>query len=240
MENSAENLSKAMIKGVLNIICVLILLLSVLYITRYCGTHNNAKDNYEDLYNKESAKVDSLYRLRLKEKDSLQKLIDNRNRENILLTEEKEDLKKTIKSIYNKENYKPITLVASMEYLSDRYDTDSLSVEDNRLKVDFETSLNIISELEDKDKLEDVTLLQQEIINNDSLIINNLNNNFLDLKMQLLAAEEDVNRRINLDLLAQDSIHTLQNKLDKRSKLLKILVPVALVKGFIVGVLVSK
>lgn len=222
---------------------IFLILLGILWILiKLLNPNSTGGDSkYKELYDKESAKVDSLYRLRLREKDSLQKLINIRDTENIILVEEKRILRNKIKEVESRDIFTPANLIGALEYLQNRYNNfDSLDIYGNRINIDFITSTEVITELEEKDKCLEISQLQSEHIKADSITIINQELNRRDLEAQLLAAEADVSRRIDLDFLAKNSIAKLERKNKNLKTVLGIAIPLGIVKGFLIGYIITK
>lgn len=206
---------------------------------RLQGEYSVLKAQYEA--QKENVKL--LDDFRKKEKDSLTTAITLREEENKKLRLRERTLQDKIDGIKKRPVKLPTNLKTSVAYYNTEYKTSENMVVEDKIGLGLETSGKVIEDIENGKKCEEIIPLKDEQLKNKDLEIVNLNKDKEDLSVLVVSAEKQIEAGKVLQKSADENINNLtkQNKkLKTKSFLNKVLVPVALVVGGIIGVQIAK
>jgi cell division protein FtsB len=223
---------------------VLLILVILLIIPHFC---NSGTDKQYDILKKQLSEqkelVNKLEQERLKEKDSLMFQISQREVSNSFLTAENNNLKDRIKTLNNRTNKKIKGLENLVAYFNDRYKVNNNVVVENKVGLTEETASDVTWELEDYDKVVEVSTLQESVIKNQDTVISNLNKDKVDLSLVISSAENEIIERKKLQEIAEENIGNLEKQVKKQKRKTlwnKILIGVGTVGGFLLGTQISK
>jgi hypothetical protein len=179
--------------------------------------------------------INLIEEIRIKERDSLNTMILEREVQNNILASENNALKSNIKTIKSKHIEKVEGLENLVAYFNQRFEVDDNKVVDNRVGLTEETASDITWELEDYDNISEISSLQQGVINNQDTIISNLNKDKQNLSLVISSAENELEQRKRLQELADEQIKGLNRKNKRRSFFDKVLIIGSGVGGFLIG-----
>ena len=197
----------------------------------------------EKQYTAQKENVILLEEYRKKEKDSLNKAITSREEENKKLRLREKTLQDKIDVIKKRPFKLPTDLKEHIAYYNTQYKTAENKVVEDKVGLGLSTSTAIITDLEEGNKCEEIIPLKDEQLKNKDLEIVNLNKDKEDLSVLVSSAEKTIEAGKELQKSAEENIKNLEEqnkKLKTKSFLNKVLVPVALVVGGIIGVQVAK
>jgi len=180
---------------------------------------------------------------RKKEKDSLTKAISARETENKKIRYYNRTLQDKIDGIKKRPFKVPTDLKTSVAYYNTQYKTNENKVVEDKVSLGLTTSTAIITDLEEGFKCEEIIPLKDEQLKNKDVEIVNLSKDKEDLTVLVSSAEKTITADKELQKSAEENIKSLtkQNKkLKTKSFLNKVLIPVSLVVGGIIGVQVAK
>lgn len=241
-----EDLKKIKKAGIISIFIILFLLF---FGIKSCNNEQyqqmNKKYNIlKSQYQIEKSKVAKLELFNQKIKDSLDKEINKREVENQVLIFNYNELEKLIQKIKSKPINVPKDTEGLVRYFNNRYKTNENEVvENNKIGLTENIGCIVSYELEQKDKVTEVSLLQQNQIENQSNQISNLEKDKQDIKIQLSLTEQENEARKSLLKLADENIEILEKqvkKVNRRNTFNKILIPVALIGGGFIGYKIAK
>jgi hypothetical protein len=112
-----------------------------------------------------------------------------------------------------------------------------------KLRLTEETASDVTWELEDYDKVVEVSTLQDSVIKNQDTVISNLNKDKVDLSLVISSAENEITERKKLQEMADENIEVLEKQVKKQKKKNfwnKVLIGVGTVGGFLLGNQISK
>lgn len=216
---------------------ITIVILVILLFTQRCEN----SDKYEALkteLSKQKNVVKEISQKRLKEKDSLEFQITQREVLNNVLTQENDKLKDKIKTVSNRQNIKIKGLENLVDYFNDRFEVKDNIVIENKVGLTESTASDITWELEEFDKVSEVVVLQDSVIKNQDVVILNLNKDKVDLSSIVFSAENEIKEREKLQDLAEQNIENLENQVKKQKNKNfwnKVLIGVGVVGGFFIG-----
>jgi peptidoglycan hydrolase CwlO-like protein len=225
---------------------VLLILVILAIIPHFCNNTDRLQGQYDILKKQLSEQkqiVNKLEQERIKEKDSLMFQISQREVSNSFLTAENNNLKDRIKTLNNRINKKIKGLENLVTYFNDRYKVNNNVVVENKVGLTEETASDVTWELEDYDKVVEVSTLQESVIKNQDTIISNLNKDKVDLSLVISSAENEITERKKLQEMAEDNIEVLEKQVKKQKKKNfwnKVLIGVGTVGGFLLGTQISK
>lgn len=228
---------------------IIIGVLAILFIVWYNYNNNSyqrLKGKYSVLqaqYDAQKENVILLEQFRKKEKDSLNNAITFREKENAKLRLIEISLQDKINGIKKRVVKIPIDLKSSAGYYNTEYKTVENIVIEDKVGLALSTSTAIITDLENGKKCYEISILKDKQILSKDININNLEKDKKDLNTLVLSAEKQIEADKLLQKSADENISNLakQNKkLKTKNFLNKVLVPVALVIGGIIGVQVAK
>lgn len=213
--------------------------------------HNNNKlqelqgeyNILEKQFTAQKENVKLLEEYRKKEKDSLSKAITFREEENKKLRLREKSLQDKIDGIKKRPFKVPTDLTSSVAYYNTEYKTDENVVVDNKVGLGLTTSTAVITDLENGEKCEEIIPLKDEQLKDKAREIVNLNKDKEDLSVLVSSAEKTIEADKELQKSAEENIKNLEEqnkKLKTKSFLNKVLIPVSLVVGGIIGVQVAK
>ena len=228
---------------------IIITLLAIAFIVFYNWNSNKLQElqgEYNILEKQFTAQKENVILLeefRKKEKDSLNKAISARETENKKIRYYNRTLQDKIDGIKKRPFKVPIDLKTSVAYYNTHYKTVENEVVEDKVGLGLSTSTAIITDLEEGNKCEEIIPLKDEQLKNKDLEIVNLNKDKRDLSVLVSSAEKTIEAGKELQKSAEENIKNLEEqnkKLKTKSFLNKVLVPVALVVGGIIGVQVAK
>lgn len=229
--------------GIIITICIVLL-----FSMKNCNDnkYHQLKGEYELLQKQYAAKKDSVRKIednRLKEKDSLSLIIQDREKKNQELIAKNISLEKKISQLQNKKISVPKDVPGLVNYFNERYDTKENEPVEDKVGLGQNTAYNVSYELEEKDSFSEIIdLKDQQLVNKDT-IISNLEKDTKDLSMIILSAEEEIQQRKELQSMADDNIKNLEKQvknLNRNKTLNKILIPVGIIGGGIIGYQIAK
>lgn len=221
----------------------IILLIIVLFSINQCNRddYNKLKGEYgllQQEYDGKKQIIAGMKKQRLREKDSVSKIIKDRDLANTVIREENKKLRDKVNAINNRPIKIPESVSALIVYFNDRFHTQENAVVDNKVGLAQNTAGKVVYELEVKDNQDKIIILKDEEIENNGKEIANLTNNYNDQRRLTETAEKEIEERKRLEELGDKNIKNLGDQvkvLKKKSILYKILVPAAAVLGFLVG-----
>ena len=208
--------------------------------------YNQLKGKYEileDQYKKQEDSVKVFEENRIKEKDSLDLEINKREKLNKDLSYQNSTLESKIKTLYNKKIVVSKDIQGLVKYFNERYKTNENKVVENKVGLAEFTAMDVSYELEEGNNLIAIDSMKTIQLKNKDTQIANLEKDKTDLKTQLTTAEQDILKRKELEKFAENNINNLEsqvNKLETKSILNKILVPVAFGVGGYLGYQIAK
>jgi hypothetical protein len=212
--------------------CIIVItVLIIILFTQKCG-----KEILKTEFNKQKEVVKTMSLERLREKDSLEYIISQREKVNDSLLKNITSIEKEIDVIRNKVVKVPKKPQEFSDYFNSRYNIKENLVIDDKVTLGSSTSTLVVLDLEEGDKnLKIIPLKDRQLLSKDS-IISNLNSDKKDLSLQIFSAEKEISERIKLEELANKSIKTLERK----NKWNKVYVIGGVIGGFLIGNQLSK
>ena len=176
------------------------------------GEYKVLKENYEA----QKSVVSSLSSARQKEKDSLNFQISQREVQNDFLRQENDKLKGDIQNIKNRPIKAPKGLDNLTQYFNDRYQTKENVVVSGKVGLGEESAMDVVSELEEFDKVVEILPIQEQVIKNQDSTISNLEKDKVDLKTQVSSAEDLIKEQEKLNKMAEENIDNLEQQVKKQ------------------------
>ena len=183
-------------------------------------------------------KIDSIEDIRLRQKDSLSIEIRNREFINEQLKYLLANNQKIIKEIEERPIYIPKTLEGYTNYFNSRYVTNENTNDENQILLQKNTTTKVIQDLENGDKAIEILPIQQEQLLAQTDIIKNLEYDKKDMQSLNTSLELSVKEYVELEKHLNQSNENLNKQvktLKKRNTINKILVPISLVAGALIG-----
>ena len=181
-------------------ITALLLVLGILlFIPLKCN--NKLKDKYEVLkeqYDTQKKELEIVSEKRQKEKDSLEFVISQREVYNNVLIKENISLLDRISSVKNRTFTAPKDLIGLVGYFNNRTGTKENIVLGNKVGLGQFSAVKVVTDLEEGDKAIEIVPLQIEVIKNQDTIIGNLNKDKEDLNILIVSAEDEIQKREEL------------------------------------------
>lgn len=200
---------------------VLLIIVLLLTIPHFCNDSDRLQGQYDILKEQLSQQkelVKNTEEKRIKEKDSLNFLISQREVQNGFLADENTALRKKIKDINDKPILLPKDLVGLTRYFNERYKTTQNKVVDNKVGLIEEVAYDVSYELESGDRAEETVVFQDSIIKNQDTVIVNLNKDKVDLSLVISSAENELEQRKKLQEMSEDNIKNLENQVKKQKR----------------------
>jgi predicted nucleic acid-binding Zn-ribbon protein len=198
------------------------------------GEYNVLKENYTN-QQKDAVAFEAF---RLREKESLQKEIDKR----VLINKELSDTNKSLEGRIKSINCRVFTISKSLDnlvyYYNNMYGTNENKVVDNKIGLGLGTAMDVANDLEEGFRCAEIIPLKDEQLKNKDSIITNLNKDKVDISTSLTSAEKQIEKQKELQKTGEENISNLEKQLKKskrKSTLNKILIPVALGAGILLG-----
>ena len=232
----------------LSITLIVVTLLVVLFfiseslVNRY-QTLIGEKNLMEKQIEQQKQKIDSLENIRLRQRDSLTIEIRNREFINEQLRYLLDNNQKLIKDIKERPIYIPKTLEGYTNYFNSRYETNENTNDENQILLQKNTTTKVIQDLENGDKAVEILPIQQEQLLAQTDIIKNLEYDKKDMKSLNTSLELSIKEYVVIENLLNQSNENLNKQvktLKKRNTINKILVPIGLAVGALIGSQVSK
>ena len=198
------------------------------------GEYKVLKENYEA----QKSVVSSLSSARQKEKDSLNFQISQREVQNDFLRQENDKLKGDIQNIKNRPIKAPKGLDNLTQYFNDRYQTKENVVVSGKVGLGEESAMDVVSELEEFDKVVEILPIQEQVIKNQDSTISNLEKDKVDLKTQVSSAEDLIKEQEKLNKMAEENIDNLEQQVKKQKNKNfwnKLLIIGGSIGGFLLG-----
>ena len=198
------------------------------------GEYKVLKENYEA----QKSVVSSLSSARQKEKDSLNFKISQREVQNNFLRQENDKLKGDIQNIKNRPIKAPKGLDNLTQYFNDRYQTKENVVVSGKVGLGEESAMDVVSELEEFDKVVEILPIQEQVIKNQDSTISNLEKDKVDLKTQVSSAEDLIKEQEKLNKMAEENIDNLEQQVKKQKNKNfwnKVLIGVGVIGGVLIG-----
>ena len=198
------------------------------------GEYKVLKENYEA----QKSVVSSLSSARQKEKDSLNFQISQREVQNDFLRQENDKLKGDIQNIKNRPIKAPKGLDNLTQYFNDRYQTKENVVVSGKVGLGEESAMDVVSELEEFDKVVEILPIQEQVIKNQDSTISNLEKDKVDLKTQVSSAEDLIKEQEKLNKMAEENIDNLEQQVKKQKNKNfwnKVLIGVGVIGGVLIG-----
>ena len=220
---------------------VLLILVILSIIPHFCDNTDRLQGQYDILKKQLSEQkelINKLEQARIKEKDSLMFQISQREVSNSFLTAENNNLKDKIKTLNNRTNKKIKGLENLVAYFNDRYKVNNNVIVENKVALTEETASDVTWELEDYDKVIEVSTLQESVIKNQDTIISNLSKDKVDLSLVISSAENEITERKKLQEMSDENIKVLEKQVKKQKNKNfwnKVLIGVGSVGGFLLG-----
>jgi hypothetical protein len=158
------------------------------------GEYNILEKQY--MAQKENAIL--LEQFRQKEKDSIVKLINKRTKEVVII-------KTKIVEIQKKPINTPKTLQSSVDYYNNKYKTEENKVVEDKVGLSFKTSTEVITDLEEGVKCEEISVLKDSVISN-------LEEDKKNFTVLLFSAEKKIEADKQLQNTAEQNIKNLQKQ----------------------------
>jgi peptidoglycan hydrolase CwlO-like protein len=118
------------------------------------------------------------------------------------------------------------------------YGTNENKVVDNKIGLGLGTAMDVANDLEEGFRCAEIIPLKDEQLKNKDSIITNLNKDKVDISTSLTSAEKQIEKQKELQKTGEENISNLEKQLKKskrKSTLNKILIPVALGAGILLG-----
>ena len=109
---------------------------------------------------------------------------------------------------------------------------------ENKVGLGLDTAMDVASDLEEGFRCAEIIPLKDEQLKNKDSIINNLNKDKVDISTSLTSAEKQIEKQKELQKTGEENISNLEKQIKKsktKSTLNKILIPVALGAGILLG-----
>jgi len=196
------------------------------------------KNLMEKQIEQQKQKIDSIEDIRLRQKDSLSIEIRNREFINEQLKYLLANNQKIIKEIEERPIYIPKTLEGYTNYFNSRYVTNENTNDENQILLQKNTTTKVIQDLENGDKAIEILPIQQEQLLAQTDIIKNLEYDKKDMQSLNTSLELSVKEYVELEKHLNQSNENLNKQvktLKKRNTINKILVPISLVAGALIG-----
>lgn len=190
---------------------------------------------FEDKYNAQKELVKQLSEKRIKERDSLNFLISQREVTNSFLMAENERLKNKVVDIKNRPFVAPKGLEAIVMHFNERYKTTENKVVVDKVGLTEDTATDVVYELEEGDKAMLIVPIQEEVIKSQDSVIVNLNKDKQDLKTMNASSEQELLQTKKLINLADKNIEQLQKKVENNKFWTKVLVGAGAAAGYFIG-----
>ena len=198
------------------------------------GEYNVLKENYTN----QQKDVVAFEAFRLREKESLQKEIDKRVLINKKLSDVNKSLEDKIRSINSRVFVITKDLTSLVDYYNNSYRTSENKVVENKVGLGLDTAMDVANDLEEGFRCAEIIPLKDEQLKNKDSIITNLNKDKVDISTSLTSAEKQIEKQKELQKTGEENISNLEKQLKKsktKSTLNKILIPVALGAGILLG-----
>ena len=198
------------------------------------GEYNVLKENYTN----QQKDVVAFEAFRLREKESLQKEIDKRVLINKKLSDVNKNLEDKIRSINSRVFVITKDLTSLVDYYNNSYRTSENKVVENKVGLGLDTAMDVANDLEEGFRCAEIIPLKDEQLKNKDSIITNLNKDKVDISTSLTSAEKQIEKQKELQKTGEENISNLEKQLKKsktKSTLNKILIPVALGAGILLG-----
>lgn len=190
-------------------------------------------------YNNSKKEILNAENKRLKEKDSLIKLITFRESRVKELKQDNSKLENKIKQVKSKPIIIPKSLQELATYYNNTYKTLENKVVDNKVGLGINTAMDVANDLEESFRCEEVTILKDKQLSNKDSIISNLSQDKNAYHHLLNSAENQLDRERKLRDLGEENIKNLEKqnkKLKTGNFILKYIVPtVAFGTGIYLG-----
>lgn len=175
---------------------------------------------------------------RKKEKDSLTFQISQRETAKIILEKENTSLKGQIADIKKRPIKQPKDLQGLADYFNEEYETNENVVINDKVGLGQDTAMDVSYDLEEGKKAIEIVPILEEVNKNQEQIIENQAKDKSDLSTMLNSAENELEKRKELQELAEKNIESLEKqnkKLKTKNVLNKVLIGVGVVGGFLIG-----
>lgn len=225
---------------------VLLILVILAIIPHFCNNTDRLQGQYDILKKQLSQQkqiVKETEEKRLKEKDSLLFYIHQREISNSFLTAENNKLKERIKSLNSKTHVKIKGLENLVNYFNERYKVLNNVIVDNKVGLTEETASDVTWELDEFDKVVEVSTLQESVIKKQDSVISNLNKDKVDLSLVISSAENEILERKKLQEMSDENIKSLEKQVKKQKRkniLNKILIGVGTMTSFYLGTQINR
>lgn len=233
---------------IVNIILALAVFLITVVTLQFINKEELGKLHFEYTILKEeySAKKNKLLlfeKQRKIEKDSLMRVILEREKANLDLIAKGKSLEKEVINIRDREIKIPENITDMVSYYNTRYSTKENEAIKDKVGLGLNTSSLVSYELEKgDDNAKIITLRENQLILKDG-IIDNLTKDKKDLSFVLNSAEEQILIQKDLQTKADENIESLSKQLKvvkRKNTLNKILLPVGIAVGGFIGYSVAK
>lgn len=212
-------------------ITILVIIISI----QRCGNSNKYEALKTELA-KQKEIVEQTSIKRLREKDSLNFEIYQREKTNDSLKNNVVSLESKIKTIRDRVISIPKTTNEFSDYFNNRYGFNDNLVLDDKVGLGIKTATSVTIDLEIADNNALIIPLKDEQLKYKDSIIVNLESDKEDLSVQIFSAEKEILERIKLEELANKSIKTLERK----SKWNKVYAIGGIIGGVLIGSQLSK
>lgn len=197
----------------------------------------------KNLYNKETKKVDSISKERIRERDSLTELITQYKNNNYFLQEELEILEKNLEKL-NIRKERKIHKEELFLFFSQRYNDENIFLSEDNNKVTANSTLfqEISLELQEKDRWEEKIEVLEKIRKNQQHQIINLTEIGINLETLYSTSEIEIEVREELFDLCNETNKFLNSEiktLRKKGKVKKFLLPLGVVIGSLTTYLIT-
>lgn len=225
---------------------VLLILVVLAIIPHFCNNTDRLQGQYDVLKKQLSQQkqiVKETEEKRIKEKDSLLFYIHQREISNSFLTAENNKLKERIKSLNSKTHVKIKGLENLVNYFNERYKVLNNVIVDNKVGLTEETASDVTWELDEYDKVIEVSTLQESVIKKQDTVISNLNKDKVDLSLIISSAENEISERKKLQEMSDENIKSLEKQINKQKRkniLNKILIGVGTMTSFYLGTQINR
>lgn len=229
-------------------IVILLLIVGVFFTLQTCSNnkYHELKGEYTILkenYQKQKDGVIVAEINRLEKKKFFDSEIKKRELVNVKLSSDNLILQKKIDALKSKKFIVPKDAIQLKEYFNKRYKTEENSILEDKIKMALETAQDIAIELEEGDQCLDIIPLKDKQINNQETIITNLGFDKKDLKIQLTFAEDEIQKRKELQTIGEKNLLNLEDQIKKlnNSKTIdKIAIVGSTIIGGIIGYQIAK
>lgn len=233
-------------KSVLLISFILITIILLVFSCESNKKYQQLKGQYDILnteYRKQQNTVKEVSEHRKKFQDSISNVIADRDKKIAESNKYIDEVEKKIENIKKKNIQVPKDVPGLVDYFNSRYSTNENKISEDKVGLTGDTAYKVSYELEEKDNLNEIVILQDKQLNLKDTIIVSLKDNNENLNSLLILSEKEITEREKLQELSDKNIQNLDQqvkKLNRKNTVNKILIPVGIAVGGFVGYKMAK